>query len=622
MVTPSLALNPLVSTGPTGMTPQEIQTAYGINRIAFSGGKAAGTGAGQTIAIVDADNDPNITADLAAFDSKFGLPAPPSFTVDNLGGSQTDAGWALETALDVEWAHAVAPKASIVLVEASSASLSGLLGAVRYASSLAGVSVVSMSWGTNEFYGEWSYDNVFTTPAGHTSVTFVAASGDSGAWSGPSYPSVAPNVLAVGGTSLSLSATGSYGSETGWTDSTGGFSGLDNGFWYGIAEPSYQAAALTAAGLNYGIRTTPDVSLNADPNSGVAVYDSVSYSGQSGWFQVGGTSAAAPAWAGLVAIADQGLATGGKGTLSTTTVLTDLYSLPSSDFHDVTTGFNGYYATAGYDLVTGLGTPKANLLVAGVLAAAGVSTTSTAASAPHAPPTTASASSSHSFASVNTTSSAPAAGSSASSASPLPVAITTTSPANLPTAALGLAPLSAVTVATSPGAVSSISVQPPPSGAAASGSGSVTNVGPGQSLLVPPASSRGASHIDLEPSPFVDYLETEPVSAAPVPDQPISTRAYEPAEAPAPQPTPPAPALDPRLDDRLERPATRPGTPNPMRPLPDSMLGHQSAGKSGDGRPSSILGAAAIAAGGYLLVFGSTERTRRRLPSFLLPGLR
>ena len=267
----------------------------------------------------------------------------------------------------------MAPAAKIVLVEAASASLSGLFTAVNYARYQPGVSVVSMSWGTTEFWGESAYDSLFTTPAGHTGVTFVAASGDSGAWYGPMYPSVSPNVLAVGGTTLSLAAGSTYGSETGWSDSTGGFSGLDSNWRTYESEPSYQTATLQAVGLSYGVRTTPDVSFNADPNTGVAVYDSVPYSGQSGWFQVGGTSAATPAWAGLVAIADQGLATGGKGALSSTQAQTDLYALPSSDFHDITTGFNGYSATPGYDLVTGLGSPKANLVIAGILAANGVS---------------------------------------------------------------------------------------------------------------------------------------------------------------------------------------------------------------------------------------------------------
>ena len=313
-------------------------------------------------------------------------PLLASFTVDNLGATTTDAGWALETSLDVEWAHSVAPGANIVLVEAPSASLSGLLSAVNYARYQPGVSVVSMSWGTTEFWGESAYDSIFTTPAGHTGVTFVAASGDSGAWYGPMYPSVSPNVLAVGGTTLTLAAGSTYGSETGWSGSTGGFSGFDSDWRTYEPEPSYQTATLQAVGLNYGVRTTPDVSFNADPNTGVAVYDSVSYSGQSGWFQVGGTSAATPAWAGLVAIADQGLATGGKGSLSGTQAQTDLYALPSSDFHDITTGFNGYSATPGYDLVTGLGSPKANLVIAGILTANGVSegsaTTQVTASTP------------------------------------------------------------------------------------------------------------------------------------------------------------------------------------------------------------------------------------------------
>ena len=140
---------------------------------------------------------------------------------------------------------------------------------------------------------------------------------------------------------------------------------------------AYQVSTLQSVGLSYGVRTTPDVSFNADPSTGVSVYDSVAYNGQSGWFQIGGTSAAAPAWAGLVAIVDQGLATGGVGSLSTSQLLTDLYSLPSSDFNDITSGSNGYSATTGYDLVTGLGTPRSGQVVAGLLAANGVSASST-----------------------------------------------------------------------------------------------------------------------------------------------------------------------------------------------------------------------------------------------------
>ena len=358
-----LQVLPMAGQATSGYSPQQIDLAYGIGGISFSG--VAANGAGQTIAIVDAYNDPDIKSDLAAFDSHYGISAPPSFTVDNLGATTTNSGWAVETSLDVEWAHAIAPEANIVLVEAPSASVSALLNAVTSASELPGVSVVSMSWGTSEFYGEWADEGIFTTPAGHTSETFVAASGDSGAWSGPTFPSVSPNVLAVGGSSLTLGSGTSYGSETGWSDSTGGFSGLDNDFRYSLPIPSYQVSTLNAAGLDYGVRTTPDVSFDANPNTGVAVYDSVPYDGSSGWLDVGGTSAAAPAWAGLVAITDQGLAASGKGTLSTTQLLTDLYALPSADYHDITSGFNGYEAGTGYDLVTGLGTPAGQPACAG-----------------------------------------------------------------------------------------------------------------------------------------------------------------------------------------------------------------------------------------------------------------
>jgi subtilase family serine protease len=378
-----------LSTGPTGLTPAEIRNAYGVNLITFADGTVAGGGAGQTIAIVDAYDDPAIAADLAAFDQEYGLPAPPSFTVDNLGATRTSAGWALETALDVEWAHAIAPDATIVLVEAGSSGLYSLLGAVGVAAKLPGVSVVSMSWGTSEFRGETSFNTVFTTPSGHENVAFVAASGDTGAAGGPEYPSVAPDVLAVGGTTLTLTAAGTYAYETGWSGSTGGFSGTDSNFTSALSEPAYQRTALASAGLDDGVRTTPDVAFNADPSSGVSVYDSIGYDGQSGWFQLGGTSAAAPAWAGLIAIADQGLALAGKSPLSSTQVLTDLYSLPSSDFNQITSGYNGYYASAGYNLVTGLGSPRAALIVAGLLAENGVSeSTSSTASSTSSPATT------------------------------------------------------------------------------------------------------------------------------------------------------------------------------------------------------------------------------------------
>ena len=176
------------------------------------------------------------------------------------------------------------------------ARLEDLFSAVSFASNLPGVSVVSMSWGAGEFSGESSYNNVFTTPAGHNGVTFVASSGDAGT---TEYPSSSPNVLSVGGTTLSLTSQGTYGSETAWTQSGTGSSPFES-------QPSWQTGATSSAGLSTTGRTTPDVAFDANPTSGVSVYDSVSYNGKAGWFTVGGTSVGAPSWAGLIAITDQG----------------------------------------------------------------------------------------------------------------------------------------------------------------------------------------------------------------------------------------------------------------------------------------------------------------------------
>jgi subtilase family serine protease len=189
----SLDVQSVTSTTPKGYSPAQIRAAYGIDAITFSSGTVTGDGAGETIAIVDAYADPNIASDLAAFDAEYGLSSPPSFTVDNLGATTTDAGWAMETALDVEWAHAIAPGANIVLVEASSDSVSALSGAIGHARNLPGVGVVSMSWGASEFSNESTYDSLFTTPSVHVNVTYVAASGDSGASSGVMYPAASPN---------------------------------------------------------------------------------------------------------------------------------------------------------------------------------------------------------------------------------------------------------------------------------------------------------------------------------------------------------------------------------------------------------------------------------------------
>ncbi len=339
-------------------SPAQIRAAYGFSSSSL-------TGAGQTIAIVDAYNDPTIRADLATFDKQFGIAAPPNFTIEQeLNGTKApayNAGWATEIALDVEWAHAIAPGANIMLVEANTASLSDLLNAVNFARQQTGVSVVSMSWGASDFSGEGTYDSYFTTPAGHTGVTFVASSGDSGA--GASWPAISSNVLAVGGTVLNLNANGTYASESAWSGSGGGYSKYE-------AEGSFQRSVQTT-----GMASDPDVAYDASPNTGFYVYDSSS--GRGNWYDVGGTSAGAPQWSALIALANQGRAQAGKAALNN--ALANIYSLSSSDFHDVTTGSNGNAAKAGYDLATGRGSPIANLVIRDLINATNATTASSTA---------------------------------------------------------------------------------------------------------------------------------------------------------------------------------------------------------------------------------------------------
>ncbi len=608
---PAIDMTSMAVGGSSALTPQEVQGAYGINQISFSGG-IKGNGAGQTIAIVDAYNDPNITADLAAFDKTYNLSAPPSFKVDNLGATTTDPGWALETSLDVEWAHAMAPGANIVLVEAPSASLNSLYSAVTAASKLPGVSVVSMSWGTSEYYGEWENENVFTTPAGHTNETFVAASGDQGAWSGPTFPSVSPNVLAVGGTDLTVGSGNTYSSETGWTDSTGGFSGLDNGYWYSLAMPSYQAATLTAAGLNFGIRTTPDVSFNA--GTGVAVYDSVGDSGQSGWFEVGGTSAAAPAWAGLVAVTDQGLALAGKGPLSTNQLQTQLYSVPSNAFHDITSGFNGYSASPGYDLVTGLGTPVANVLVPDLLSASGVTATSPAASAstsasPH------SGSNQHFV--VVTSSSNGANGSSTTSSSAL---LTGTTVASATASASTVQSLTALPVqGTGSQVTASLSSpsQPTSSLTTSAATIAVPANALGQGRSGPSEAIRWSTGSDTPVDSLVDTVEVEQQGPSATSEVSPAKAAPGPWETPAPPSIAPDPLSDLPTSDGLEARPAQPATVPPsssIDPIPEDRS------ERPGGEVPRVLGAAAIAISGYRFLSTPSARKRRRKTASTLSG--
>jgi subtilase family serine protease len=321
--------NPDAGNSPTGLAPATIKSAYG-----FSTSPTAG--AGKTIAIVDAYDDPSAESDLNVFSSQFGLPGCTTANgcfakVNQAGGTgypRTDTGWALEISLDVQWAHAIAPGAKILLVEASSNSFANLLAAEDYAKTHA--QYVSNSWGASEFSGESAYDGHFA----QTGVSFFVSSGDAGLPA--EYPSASPNVISVGGTTLTFGPTGALASETGWSSSGGGCSSYETAT---SAQASFSQYGQTGCG---GKRSTPDVSLDADPSSGVSVYDSTRYQGQKGWFRVGGTSASAPMWAARSAAAGA--------------VVNAAYVYANSiTYRDITSGSNGAPCLTGFDLVTGRG---------------------------------------------------------------------------------------------------------------------------------------------------------------------------------------------------------------------------------------------------------------------------
>jgi subtilase family serine protease len=323
------------STPPAGSYgPAQFHTGYSLPTTAPSA---------QTIAIVDAYDDPNIENDLAVYDRQYGLPSCTTANgcfrkVDQNGGTKyprSNAGWSLEIALDVETAHEICQNCKILLVEASSNSLANLGAAVNQAAKL-GANVISNSYGGSEYSSETSDQNTYFN---HPGVAITASSGDGGY--GVEFPAASQYVTAVGGTTLKLTSGNAYGSETAWSGAGSGCSAY-------VAKPSWQ----TASGCSR--RTVADVSADADPNTGAAVYDSVRYQGQLGWFQVGGTSLAAPLVAAVYALA---------GNAGSVTYGSYPYAHTSS-LHDVTSGSNGncgsYLCTAGtgYDGPTGLGSPN------------------------------------------------------------------------------------------------------------------------------------------------------------------------------------------------------------------------------------------------------------------------
>ena len=330
---------------PSGMSPAQIKQAYGF--------PANLEGAGQVIAIIDAFDDPNIESDLATFSTQFNLPACTTsngcFTKLYASGSKPggDTGWGLEMSLDVEWAHAIAPAAKILLIEAADNS-SGLYEAITVAIHQK-ATVISLSWGGSEFSQETFYDSSIF---GVSPVPIVAASGDTG--NGVWFPAASPYVVSAGGTQLTLDSNGNYLSETAWSGSSGGISAFET-------EPAYQSIFPIASDTPKR-RGVPDVAYNASPGTGYSVYDSF---GNGGWLVVGGTSASAPQWAALIAIM-KAAKNGNFGYFNQS-----LYSVARTTtlLNDVLTGTNGncgYLCTArsGYDYVTGVGSPQAANLVA------------------------------------------------------------------------------------------------------------------------------------------------------------------------------------------------------------------------------------------------------------------
>jgi subtilase family serine protease len=325
--------SPLATAGPSGYGPADLRSAYGVT----------GTGSSaQLIAIVDAYDDPNAESDLAVYRSTFGLPACTTANgcfrkVDQNGGTsypRGNTGWAEEISLDLDMASAICPSCRILLVEAKTNSFTNLMAAVDRAV-LMGATVISNSYGGNEFSSEASYESHFD----HSHIAITVSSGDAGY--GVEFPAASRFVTAVGGTSLRKASTTRGWTETAWDGAGSGCSAY-------ITKPSWQTDGGCAK------RTVADVSAVADPNTGVAVYDTYRLH-PGGWLVFGGTSVAAPVIGAVYAVA---------GNQSTINYGSYPYAHRSS-LYDVTSGSNGscgssYLCTAiaGYDGPTGLGTPN------------------------------------------------------------------------------------------------------------------------------------------------------------------------------------------------------------------------------------------------------------------------
>jgi subtilase family serine protease len=332
---------PVKSTVVSGYGPSNLQAAYSL--------PSSSDGSGQTVAVVDAYNDPSAASDLGTYRSYFGLPACKYGTattsclriVNQNGGSslpRNNGGWAQEESLDLDMVSAICPNCHIILVEASSASLTNLGTAVDEAAKL-GATEISNSYGGSESSSDTSYDRTYYD---HPGIAVTASTGDNGY--GVEYPASSPYVTAAGGTTLT-DTNGTY-SETAWSGSGSGCSAYE-------PQPAWQSS-LTNISDVCRYRAVADVSADANPNTGVAVYDSTPYQGLSGWLVFGGTSVASPVIASVYALAG-GEPSGYSGAA---------YAYANaSHLHDITSGSTGSCGTdlcnagPGWDGPTGLGSP-------------------------------------------------------------------------------------------------------------------------------------------------------------------------------------------------------------------------------------------------------------------------
>ncbi len=362
-------VSPMTGLGPAGgLSPAQLRSAYSL----------PSAGGSQIIAIVDAYDDPNALSDFNTFSAQFGLPQETStsitastnrvFQVVYGNGSKpavdSTGGWELEESLDIEWAHAMAPSAKIVLVESLDNTYVNLFASVQTATNYVDgngtkVAEVSNSWGGSEWSGETANDVYFTS----TSITYFCSAGDSGAPA--QYPSSSPYVVSVGGTTVNTTGSGAFSSETGWASGGGGPSTYET-------TPSYQSIITSKVGASRG---TPDIAFDANPSTGASVYDSYAYSGHVyGWLVVGGTSLASPAIAGVANVA---ATSAGAFPAGSQALLTTIYgNLGSSNFRDITSGNNGYAAGVGWDFVTGVGSPLGLIGFQRVVAAPAISSVS------------------------------------------------------------------------------------------------------------------------------------------------------------------------------------------------------------------------------------------------------